>query len=873
MFYQNKDFKITVSCFWIFLICLLFPGWVMAQIYYISTSGNDSNDGLSQSFPWKTIDKINSLKASETTGSSILFKRGDVLRGQIDLQGDPVGVIFDAYGTGENPVISGSLEITGWSVYKENIYSADVSALVGAEGSIHHLFVNKKLMTIARYPNIDAPDQGWLKVDASPDKSTLTDQALAEYGKADNYWTDAVLKIRTFSWYFETRKIKDYKSNGTIILDQDLSANLQPGWGYYLDNKLEELDQANEWYYDPLNKKVYLWAPDSADPNTLVVEGSVFENGIRVYWKNHETVIQNLKFQHQVKNGIYINQCDRVKVLNNRFEYCGERGIQMAWNSVDIEFKGNFFENMLDYAITWNANIPAGNSVIESNIIKNTALIPGYGGSGVTHSIAIRIGGTSGIVIQRNIIENTGYAGIILEGDAHIVENNIVKASLLTLDDGGGILVNCSNNKIRNNFITESWGNRDASSGTNNNSLFRQMGMGIFFQPKLSGNIIEGNIVANNVDFGIYPNRAINTIIRNNVCYNNKYQIYLKGADGDTADNAYNNTIEGNILCSLSPKQICLRSDENYKFGTFNNQYYINPYSDIVIIEGDNYYSLPQWQNKFKDRDVNAQVLEKSLDLYTITSKEPNLITNSDFNSDISSWSGSGAASISYDPGKSEMDGGSLKNIHSVPGTSTIKSGYITLEKDHFYRFSFIAAASSFGDVKVRFFREDIEGPWIEYLESWYGLHPVPRKHNLVFQWPFETTLKSRPFFLTYDDDPSEYWLDNVMIEPVEVVIKDPTQDIVLFINTDTQAKQISLKGNTYTDLDNQTVTGSITLENFKSRLLVINQRVSLADCIKILQILAQEPGAVPFATGDFDGDGIYELEDCAGILRSLANI
>src|SRR5690606_41902316 len=47
---------------------------VSATNYYVSTSGNDSNSGTSESAPWKTLTKVNSF--TPKPGDQILFKRG-----------------------------------------------------------------------------------------------------------------------------------------------------------------------------------------------------------------------------------------------------------------------------------------------------------------------------------------------------------------------------------------------------------------------------------------------------------------------------------------------------------------------------------------------------------------------------------------------------------------------------------------------------------------------------------------------------------------------------------------------------------------------------------------------------------------------------
>jgi len=106
-------------------------------VYYVSENGSDSNNGLSESTPWKTLKKVN-----ETTfnpGDVVLFERGGTYRSyfkdsirvwqehsSVDLQS---GVSYGAYGTGAKPIISGSnmnfAEKT-WTSYsgKENVYYA-----------------------------------------------------------------------------------------------------------------------------------------------------------------------------------------------------------------------------------------------------------------------------------------------------------------------------------------------------------------------------------------------------------------------------------------------------------------------------------------------------------------------------------------------------------------------------------------------------------------------------------------------------------------------------------------------------------------------------------------------------------------------------
>ena len=56
-----------------------------AKNYYVdSIDGNDTNDGLSETTPWKTLDKLSTLTNENLdAGSSISLKNGSVFNGQM----------------------------------------------------------------------------------------------------------------------------------------------------------------------------------------------------------------------------------------------------------------------------------------------------------------------------------------------------------------------------------------------------------------------------------------------------------------------------------------------------------------------------------------------------------------------------------------------------------------------------------------------------------------------------------------------------------------------------------------------------------------------------------------------------------------------
>ena len=78
------------------------------KTYYVSTSGSDSNNGLSTGAPFATSA---AALAAAAPGSTILFQRGGVWTSQLAVAAN--NITIDAYGTGKPPRFDGGTEPTG----------------------------------------------------------------------------------------------------------------------------------------------------------------------------------------------------------------------------------------------------------------------------------------------------------------------------------------------------------------------------------------------------------------------------------------------------------------------------------------------------------------------------------------------------------------------------------------------------------------------------------------------------------------------------------------------------------------------------------------------------------------------------------------
>lgn len=122
--------------------------------YYVSSAGNDGNDGLSRARPITSLTALANIKLLD--GDSVAFRRGDEFYGTLSLDqslrsgGGPAVTVL-AYGSGPLPVISGYKLISPgyWAVHAGNVWKVSINdplavagnvAVVGTDGAnIGHL--------------------------------------------------------------------------------------------------------------------------------------------------------------------------------------------------------------------------------------------------------------------------------------------------------------------------------------------------------------------------------------------------------------------------------------------------------------------------------------------------------------------------------------------------------------------------------------------------------------------------------------------------------------------------------------------------------------------------------------------------------------
>jgi len=591
---------------WFLFITCAFPFLCVVDVApaatprFVANSGNDANNGTLNA-PWATI-----ARAGRARGATVFLRRGDVFRESADLGQITLG----AYGPADRPlpVIAGSLAIQGWKEDEKDIYAATVSK------PVEQLFVDGQRMWLARYPN-----KGFLRTQKGTTGAVIVDATLPQHPRnAPDYWKGANVRWRRWSWWYETRPVSGYDGQGRLHLGgKGFLEHTGIGSGYYLDNKREELDAPGEWYFDRQNMKVYLRAPGDADPNKLRVEGACLKKGLSI----GAATLENICFRHQTQTGLAVN--GKAVVKGCRFESIGGAdggtALTVSWNGHGTQLLNCVFEDNLNVAISWNQDPKkeGGASLIEGCVLRRTGVVGGYGGSGSWHATGIILTNGSGITVRRCVIEETGYAGIIMGAAGNTVENCFFRRNMATLNDGAAIYTNCDRCTIRNNIILQSIGNLSTSH------KWANLGHGIWleFLGDFRESVIEGNIAAGCGGFGLFLPNNFECRIRNNLFFDNaRGQMELSGNERNdrtkrTRNLPQKHIIEGNVLFGAEAKQPTLLFRPEFDYGALKDNYFCNPFSKEVISAwgaGGNRWNqggmdLAQWQAKFSWADKSAK--------------------------------------------------------------------------------------------------------------------------------------------------------------------------------------------------------------------------------------------------------------------------
>jgi parallel beta-helix repeat protein len=524
---------------------------LFAVSYYISNSGDDSNSGLTPTQAWKTLAKVN--RAFLKPGDQVLFDRGDNWTGTIKVNNSgkvDSPIIYGAYGTGKNPVISGFTTVSEWSSEGNGIYSK----VIYPESAPNMLIIDEVQYALGRYPNNTN-----LTFESVTQNLTIIDNQLTETPN----WTGAEVVIYKNAWTIENCPITNHSANRISFTSQTISAISQSGQ-YFIQNNIKTLDQYGEWYYNESTKKLSVFFGD-IDPTTKTTKISVFNNLIKNTGGFDYIVVQDIDLEGSNNSAVTFSiGTTNCEFTNCNVSFSGGDGFTLYGNNNKVEncHISNINGGNPEQINGGGIYITGINAQVKGNVLTNIGLIPGQT-SKIVLTIGITIAGNNSVV-ENNILDSTAYMGIYITASAvkGTIRFNRVNRSGQLRSDSGGIYLGHDHQGtiIEYNIISNTGGN------------------GIYLDENCTGVTVSNNTILKSNDNGIKIHISSGNVIKFNTIYDNPVGInYSNWTPNKTL---YNNIVTDNIIVA-KPDQFVTEFINRYagdnSFGTAERNFYVYP--------------------------------------------------------------------------------------------------------------------------------------------------------------------------------------------------------------------------------------------------------------------------------------------------------
>lgn len=524
------------------------------------------------------------------SNKTYLFRRGEQFLLSVTVSAD---ITIGAYGTGSNPVLKGSIDISQetWVSEGNGVYS------------ITPLQPPKWLYITGQ--NAKCAETDWITITSIPGPTRVgfADESL-------NSVNPLGAKIVCFETAFRLSKefeVTDYQS-GVITVDREhtfgLLTNIGQPQKFKLISKREYIQNDFEWAFDGVLYVKLPLPPENYEIN-IVTENY----GVNALSTDIE--IKDIEFKHYFIAAITGSSCNNLYVHDCEINNCREDGIRISDNTDGLSIVNN---TIAEVGVAGIALGRVQNPIIENNTVYNIGTQPNYGWMkealrtsvcGVGIHIGIDIFDSSNYAynwkINNNKIYNTAYNGISIHaGDKGQINNNVVHDFLTRFQDGGGIYT--FNYRPRNAVMSD--------VEIANNIVYNYPNVwsscGIYQDNRSGINNIHHNVVFGGGRYALFVNNGTTgTIIEDNILIDAEYYCCNIAAVSDgTIGPSENLKFNRNIVASRKPLVECMKYSGNFfaPNGGADDNIYINPYSDKIY---DNQKTLSQLRSELGE-DSNS---------------------------------------------------------------------------------------------------------------------------------------------------------------------------------------------------------------------------------------------------------------------------
>ncbi|MBP9779339.1 tandem-95 repeat protein [Candidatus Gracilibacteria bacterium] len=461
----------------------------------------------------------------------------------------------------------------------------------------------------------------------------------------------------------------------------------------------------------------------------------------------------------------------------------------------------------------------------------NTAVSLGQSGTvSITDSIfsdigtgsAIRTSSTvsnSSLVIQGNSFSNIQGNAITFTSNTLISQNTFsnicslgVECSALSNDSNIAESVNISQNAIL---------------GVGTGVVFPSTQAGIFLTDTASGVTIEGNTLSD-AQVAVRILGARGTTASGNTLFNPRAEAII--VQDTLADQARNNQFMNNTILSYNPDYSMIKVedlDSNLSIASFSNNSYINIYKGKLpiidsISQGGNSYSYDK--DTLTDIDPTASNFTHfGYKNYTNTGSYPgfNLISNSQFGTDISLWT-SDRVNLTYDSTGQTLHGSQLSS------TGMVSSNAFSIVSGGVYEVSgLVRNTIGTGGIHAKFMiRQDDPGALL-YVDREIDVISTASGKTFRTYVTAQATASDAKLDIEVSNPLTSIELDNIVVRRVTGLTYNPrTYEARLLVNTGSSSSDFACPGSggcplQYRDLNDNAVTFPMTIGAHDSRIIL----------------------------------------------------
>lgn len=573
---------------------------VFAADYFVAPGGDDAAPGTREQ-PWRT--PHHAIETAEA-GDTILLRGGEYdLAEPLVITPQKSGLTLAA-APGETVTLRGSRMVTGWQLWRDGIYRADLSAQGLAGARFHQLFYEGARMPLARYPNLDSARPrtgGFIYVEDKaprPFEQFIYAEGDIPFDDWDDISQAEVWSVFGGGWNFALTPIIEVDREQRIITMRRVRGHFERMNRYFIQNVLGALDAPGEWFLDYATDTLYFYPPDG--PPGDEVRAPALDNIIEVRG--------SLPYPHQyLKTGFSGGRADAslpedapaaepvagVTLRGLRIEHARQSGIVLT-GARECSVIGCTVSGIGNVGINFGAVANAHEEVGNPRMIPVTGFSGGVGGGGQNilfndPCLDCRVEGCD--------VSDCGADGIFVYGDRNLVENNHVRNIGLFDKDSACVNLWGEANVARRNLLHDVPRNAIFLKGVDNvvelNDLRWTMletcdGGAIRMCQRnltLRGNVIRHNRIVDTIGYG-YP--------RNSRTFQSPYYAWGVYLDDFTCGT----TVEGNIIVRASRGGVMLHGGSD------------NTVAGNVVVDGG-LYALEH--APIRDRPVTGNVFASNV--------------------------------------------------------------------------------------------------------------------------------------------------------------------------------------------------------------------------------------------------------------------